>query len=245
MYMLVTDGDITQGLPRVEELFEARKPKNCAIIAEVGGVVSIGKAEKNDLLQVTIRPYDEKNQQVREYVIPYGIMPKVKAGQKVEAGDNITEGAKNPHDILRICGLKETYRYLVKEVQKVYKSQGVEINDKHIEVMVRQMLHKVQIATPVFDGAREVDINDTIRQAGMEPDGKTLLYDGRTGLPFHNRVTVGCVYMLKLHHLVDDKIHARSTGPYSLVTQQPLGGKAQFGGQRFGKKNFFVRCCFL
>ena len=93
----------------------------------------------------------------------------------------------------------------------------------------------IHIATPVFDGAKENDVFGTIRAAGLSEDGKTLLYDGRTGEPFENRVTVGCVYMLKLHHLVDDKIHARSTGPYSLVTQQPLGGKAQFGGQRFGE----------
>lgn len=91
------------------------------------------------------------------------------------------------------------------------------------------------IATPVFDGAREDDIFKTIELADLARDGKTVLFDGRTGLPFENRVTVGSVYMLKLHHLVDDKIHARSTGPYSLVTQQPLGGKAQFGGQRFGE----------
>ena len=93
----------------------------------------------------------------------------------------------------------------------------------------------LHIATPVFDGAKENDVFGTIRAAGLPEDGKTILYDGRTGEPFENRVTVGCVYMLKLHHLVDDKIHARSTGPYSLVTQQPLGGKAQFGGQRFGE----------
>lgn len=91
------------------------------------------------------------------------------------------------------------------------------------------------ISTPVFDGAREEDVINTIKIAGLDEDGKAILYDGRTGEPFENRVTVGCVYMLKLHHLVDDKIHARSTGPYSLVTQQPLGGKAQFGGQRFGE----------
>ena len=93
----------------------------------------------------------------------------------------------------------------------------------------------IHIASPVFDGARDQDISNTIKLAGLDADGKTILYDGRTGEPFENRVTVGCVYMLKLHHLVDDKIHARSTGPYSLVTQQPLGGKAQFGGQRFGE----------
>ena len=92
-----------------------------------------------------------------------------------------------------------------------------------------------KVMTPVFDGAHEADIRDCLREAGLREDGKTILYDGRTGEPFDNPVTVGYMYFLKLHHLVDDKIHARSTGPYSLVTQQPLGGKAQFGGQRFGE----------
>ncbi|WP_073240194.1 DNA-directed RNA polymerase subunit beta [Desulforamulus putei] len=91
------------------------------------------------------------------------------------------------------------------------------------------------VATPVFNGASEEDIWESLKRAGLPEDGKTVLYDGRTGEPFDNRVTVGYIYMIKLHHLVDDKIHARSTGPYSLVTQQPLGGKAQFGGQRFGE----------
>ena len=92
-----------------------------------------------------------------------------------------------------------------------------------------------KIMTPVFDGAHEADIVECLKEAGMDEDGKTILYDGRTGQQFDNRVTVGIMYYLKLHHLVDDKIHARSTGPYSMVTQQPLGGKAQFGGQRFGE----------
>ena len=93
----------------------------------------------------------------------------------------------------------------------------------------------IRIATPVFDGASEDDVFETLKKAGLSEDGKTVLYDGRTGDPFDNKITVGYMYFLKLHHLVDDKIHARSTGPYSLVTQQPLGGKAQFGGQRFGE----------
>ena len=92
-----------------------------------------------------------------------------------------------------------------------------------------------KMMTPVFDGANEQDIVDCLKKAGLSEDGKSVLYDGRTGMPFDNEVTVGYMYFLKLHHLVDDKIHARSTGPYSLVTQQPLGGKAQFGGQRFGE----------
>ncbi len=98
-----------------------------------------------------------------------------------------------------------------------------------------QMKHGVCIATPVFDGAHEPDINDALEQAGLSTSGQVTLYDGRTGESFDRQVTVGYIYMLKLHHLVDDKIHARSIGPYSLVTQQPLGGKAQFGGQRFGE----------
>ena len=93
----------------------------------------------------------------------------------------------------------------------------------------------LHIATPVFDGAKDEDIKELFKKAGIPENGKTILYDGRTGEPFDNEVTVGVMYMLKLHHLVDDKIHARSTGPYALVTQQPLGGKAQFGGQRFGE----------
>ena len=92
-----------------------------------------------------------------------------------------------------------------------------------------------KVSTPVFDGAKEHEIVELLKQAGLSEDGKTTLYDGRTGEPFAQPITVGVMYMLKLHHLVDDKIHARSTGPYSLVTQQPLGGKAQFGGQRFGE----------
>jgi DNA-directed RNA polymerase subunit beta len=91
------------------------------------------------------------------------------------------------------------------------------------------------VASPVFDGATEQDIKTALRQAGLPEDGRTTLYDGKTGEPFDQKVVVGQIYMMKLHHLVDDKIHARSTGPYSLVTQQPLGGKAQFGGQRLGE----------
>src|SRR5690606_20669397 len=93
----------------------------------------------------------------------------------------------------------------------------------------------IHASTPVFDGANEYDVFDTMEEAGLKRDGKTILYDGRTGEPFEREVTVGVMYMIKLAHMVDDKIHARSTGPYSLVTQQPLGGKAQFGGQRFGE----------
>ena len=156
----VAGGDITQGLPRVEELFEARKPKNAALIAEISGVVSFGE-DKNNLRTLIITPPDA-NRLPREYPLPFGSVLHVHEGDTVTAGDTLTDGAKNPHDILRICGIQETHRYLVKEVQKVYKSQGVEINDKHIEVMVRQMLHKVKIeesGSTEFLPGEFVDIN--------------------------------------------------------------------------------------
>jgi DNA-directed RNA polymerase subunit beta len=109
------------------------------------------------------------------------------------------------------------------------------LNDKEIVDMSKNLDRGVPMATPVFDGASEADITDLLIKAGVDSSGQTNLYDGRTGEKFDRPVTVGYMYMLKLHHLVDDKIHARSIGPYSLVTQQPLGGKAQFGGQRFGE----------
>jgi DNA-directed RNA polymerase subunit beta len=108
-----------------------------------------------------------------------------------------------------------------------------QILELHLGMAAREL--NIHVATPVFDGAKTQDIADIMEEAGMAPDGKYTLYDGRTGDPFDNRISVGVMYMIKLHHMVDDKLHARSTGPYSLVTQQPLGGKAQFGGQRFGE----------
>ena len=110
-----------------------------------------------------------------------------------------------------------------------------EYDDPSIVRLADQMSHGVSISTPVFDGAHDADINNMLKEAGLATSGQVQLFDGRTGEPFDRQVTVGYIYMLKLHHLVDDKIHARSIGPYSLVTQQPLGGKAQFGGQRFGE----------
>ena len=109
------------------------------------------------------------------------------------------------------------------------------MDDEEFAASVRKLRNGIVTKTPVFDSATEEEIWGWMDKAGLENDGKTVIYDGRTGMPFANRVTTGVMYMLKLHHLVDEKIHARSTGPYSLVTQQPLGGKAQFGGQRLGE----------
>jgi DNA-directed RNA polymerase subunit beta len=115
-------------------------------------------------------------------------------------------------------------------------AEGIEgMDETSLLESAGNVINGVPIATPVFDGAKEADVNDALRRAGFSESGQSVLFDGRTGEQFARPVTVGIKYLLKLHHLVDDKIHARSTGPYSLVTQQPLGGKAQFGGQRFGE----------
>ncbi|WP_405733335.1 DNA-directed RNA polymerase subunit beta', partial [Anaerovibrio slackiae] len=149
--------DITQGLPRVEELFEARKPKHNAIISEVEGTVTV--KENGNLYTVYVMP---ESGEAREYILPFDSHLAVKDGQHIQTGGKITEGSINPHDILHICGMKATQSYIVYEVQKVYQSQGVGINDKHIEVMVRQMLHKVKIeeagGTEFLPGD-QIDIN--------------------------------------------------------------------------------------
>jgi DNA-directed RNA polymerase subunit beta len=118
---------------------------------------------------------------------------------------------------------------------KVYDDEIAGLNNDQLIELAENLKKGVPIATPVFDGARMSDIERMLTKAGLDTSGQVVLVDGRTGEPFERKVTVGYIYMLKLHHLVDDKIHARSIGPYSLVTQQPLGGKAQFGGQRFGE----------
>ena len=137
----VAGGDITQGLPRVEELFEARKPKGLAIITEFGGTVTIKDTKKKREITVT----DEENNNSRTYLIPYGSRIKVMDGQVLEAGDELTEGSVNPHDILKIKGVRAVQDYMIQEVQRVYRLQGVEINDKHIEMIVHQMLKKVKL----------------------------------------------------------------------------------------------------
>jgi DNA-directed RNA polymerase subunit beta len=144
---------------------------------------------------------------------------------------------------VKIGELLESYREtmdlgpLKKQIKEIYGKNGVvdTLGDEEFVELAGNLTKGVPIATPVFDGAREDDINVMLEQAGLNDSGQVTLFDGRTGDQFDRPVTVGYIYMLKLHHLVDDKIHARSIGPYSLVTQQPLGGKAQFGGQRFGE----------
>ena len=177
--------DITQGLPRVEEIFEARKPKGLAIIAEFGGHVEIRDTKKKREVVIT----NEETGESKTYLIPYGSRIKVGDGDVIEAGDDITEGSINPHDILKIKGLRAVQDYLLKEVQRVYRSQGVDINDKHIEVIVHQMLKKVEVDEPGdtdllpgtrIDALELDDINEKVIAQGGTPATGTRIILGIT-----------------------------------------------------------------
>ena len=170
----VAGDDITQGLPRVEELFEARKPKGLAIITEFAGIANINDTKKKREIIVT----NDSTGESKAYLIPYGSRIKVKDGAVLEAGDELTEGSVNPHDILRIKGLRAVQDYMIQEVQRVYRLQGVDINDKHIEVIVRQMLKKVRIEeagdTEFLPGTNVdrlefEDTNARLEKEGLEP----------------------------------------------------------------------------
>ena len=177
----VAGGDITQGLPRVEELFEARKPKGLAIITEFGGVVDIKDTKKKREITVT----DMESGNSKTYLIPYGSRIKVMEGQVLEAGDELTEGSVNPHDILKIKGVRAVQDYMIQEVQRVYRLQGVEINDKHIEMIVHQMLKKIRIEesgdSNVLPGvSMDVldfnEMNDELIAQGKQPaEGKQVM----------------------------------------------------------------------
>jgi len=161
--------------------------------------------------------------------------------RKIQVGDKMA-GRHGNKGVISLILPQEDMPYLPdgRPVDIMLNPQGVpsrmnlgQILELHLGMAAKNL--NVHVATPVFDGAHTEDISKLMKDANMDADGKTVLYDGRTGEPFDNRIAVGVMYMIKLHHMVDDKLHARSTGPYSLVTQQPLGGKAQFGGQRFGE----------
>ncbi|MDE6318448.1 MAG: DNA-directed RNA polymerase subunit beta', partial [Lachnospiraceae bacterium] len=177
----VAGDDITQGLPRVEELFEARKPKGLAIIAEFGGVVTIKDTKKKREIIIS----NDETGEAKTYLIPYGSRIKVLDGATLEAGDELTEGSVNPHDLLKIKGIRAVQDYMLREVQRVYRLQGVDISDKHIEVIVRQMLKKVRIEESgdtdflpgtLVDVLDYEDMNEELVKAGKEPaEGKQIL----------------------------------------------------------------------
>jgi DNA-directed RNA polymerase subunit beta len=197
------------------------------------GVISV-------IMPVEDMPYDESGNPVDIVLNPLGVPSRMNVGQVLET--HLGAAAKGLGD--RINRMLEEKRH-VAEVRKlldeIYNKVGTRkenldlLNDTEIMELANNLRAGVPMATPVFDGADESEIKEMLKLAGMDESGQVTLYDGRTGDAFDRKVTVGIMYMLKLNHLVDDKMHARSTGSYSLVTQQPLGGKAQFGGQRFGE----------
>jgi DNA-directed RNA polymerase subunit beta len=170
---------------------------------------------------------------------PLGVPSRMNVGQILET--HLGWAAKGVGlRIQEMLRANETAAKMRKFLEKIYNSTGkkedfAELSDDDVMELARNLQNGLPFATPVFDGATEVEIKDMLEVAGLPRSGQITLFDGRTGDAFDRPVTVGYMHILKLHHLVDDKMHARSTGPYSLVTQQPLGGKAQFGGQRFGE----------
>ncbi len=187
-------------------------------------------------------PYLDDGQPVDIVLNPLGVPSRMNVGQILEThlgwasaklGEQIGEMLDAVDDEVNIKKLRTELRDIYGE--KEYKDKIAPLTDEELIEMSNNLRPGVPMATPVFDGAHEVDIDEMLTKAGLNTSGQMTLIDGRTGETFDRKVTVGYIYMLKLHHLVDDKIHARSIGPYSLVTQQPLGGKAQFGGQRFGE----------
>ena len=187
-------------------------------------------------------PYREDGTPVDVVLNPLGVPSRMNVGQILEthlgwASSGLGRQIGEMLDLIVQDGKLDKLKGQLKEVygKEVYDDDIATLSDNEVLELGGNLRKGVPMATPVFDGAREDDINKMLATAGLETSGQVTLFDGRTGEEFDRKVTVGYIYMLKLHHLVDDKIHARSIGPYSLVTQQPLGGKAQFGGQRFGE----------
>jgi len=194
------------------------------------------------IIPIEDMPYTEEGTPVDIVLNPLGVPSRMNVGQILEThlgwacrglGRQIGELLQQYQESRKIDVLKRKLKQVYGE--KAYKSDIGELTDEQLVELCENLRDGVPVSSPVFDGAREEDINEMLAQAGLASTGQATLIDGRSGETFDRPVTVGYIYMLKLHHLVDDKIHARSIGPYSLVTQQPLGGKAQFGGQRFGE----------
>ncbi|HBG33771.1 MAG TPA: DNA-directed RNA polymerase subunit beta, partial [Holosporales bacterium] len=196
------------------------------------------------IVPVEDMPYLEDGTPVDIVLNPLGLPSRMNVGQILEThlGWAAAGLGRQINDALSKMAIEEhkDIKVLRATLDQVYEDRDVvkeikDMSDYEVVELATNLSSAVPMATPVFDGAHEVDINHQLKKANLDTSGQVTLYDGRTGEPFDRKVTVGYMYMLKLHHLVDDKIHARSVGPYSLVTQQPLGGKAQFGGQRFGE----------
>ena len=182
-------------------------------------------------------PHDENGVPVDIVLNPLGVPSRMNVGQVLEThlGWAAKELGNKINAMLEEGKKASDMRDFLSKIYDKKTQDISSLNDKEVMVLSNNLRDGVPMATPVFDGAKEAEVKDMLSLAGLPSSGQTTLYDGRTGEKFDRPVTVGYMYILKLNHLVEDKMHARSTGSYSLVTQQPLGGKAQFGGQRFGE----------
>ena len=232
--------DLPPGVMKMVKVFVAVKRKLQPGDKMAGRHGNKGVISK--IIPVEDMPYVDDGTPVDIVLNPLGVPSRMNVGQILEthlgwACANLGHQIAELADSARRVGEFDPLRYKLREVygERDYDTGVVELDDAQVLDLGNQLGTGVPVASPVFDGAREADIVELLQMAGLDSSGQVTLCDGRTGEAFDRKVTVGYIYMLKLHHLVDDKIHARSIGPYSLVTQQPLGGKAQFGGQRFGE----------
>ena len=236
----ITEGDdLTPGVQKIVKVYLAVKRR-----IQPGDKLAGRHGNKGVISKINPiedMPFDENGKPVDMVLNPLGVPSRMNIGQVLEV--HLGLAAKGVGDMINKMLIEQRAMSELREaLQKIYDlgdtSQKIDISemsDAEVMTLANNIRDGLPVATPVFDGAQEENIKEMLRMSGMPESGQMTLYDGRTGRPFERKVTVGYMYMLKLNHLVDDKMHARSTGSYSLVTQQPLGGKAQFGGQRFGE----------
>ncbi len=234
----IKEGDeLPPGVIKMVKVYVAMKRK-----LSIGDKMSGRHGNKGVVSKIVLMedmPYLPDGTPVDIVLNPLGVPSRMNIGQILEThlGWASKELGKKVRRLVEQMQKPDVIREWLKKMYspKQYKECFAGLTDEELLERVKKLQDGVSVATPVFDGAREEEIKEWLSEAGLEETGQTVLYDGKTGEPFDQKVTVGYMYMMKLHHLVDDKIHARSIGPYSLITQQPLGGKAQFGGQRFGE----------
>jgi len=228
--------DLPPGVIKLVKVYVAMKRK-LAVGDKMAGRHG-NKGVVSRILPVEDLPYFENGTPVDMVLNPLGVPSRMNVGRILEI--HLGRAARGLGDQLNALIEEQQHKALRTKLKRIFTDKKLQTNFKDLnedELLEFASLYKngVHMATPVFDGAKEEEIKSLLDEAGLNRTGQTTLYDGRTGNPFNEKITVGTMYVLKLHHLVDDKIHARSIGPYSLVTQQPLGGKAQFGGQRLGE----------
>jgi DNA-directed RNA polymerase subunit beta len=228
--------DLPPGVIRMVKVYVAVKRK-LAVGDKMAGRHG-NKGVVSRILPVEDMPYFADGTAVDIVLNPLGVPSRMNVGQVLET--HLGFAAKKLGEQLQRFAERREVAEVKKKLKKIYSTKEYnenfkDLSDEELLDQARKYENGVHIATPVFDGAAEDEIRALLVEAGLDETGQTRMYDGLTGEPFDKPVTVGTMYMMKLHHLVDNKIHARSTGPYSLVTQQPLGGKAQFGGQRLGE----------